>query len=103
MAPRGHPWTLYFRQEVPPQDDRFDLVKWWLNASEFRGLKELAAHALTALTFPITTCVAESSFHAMKGLLTPDRRFMANDTQMGYSYAMVNGDINKRFPEWALV
>ena len=20
--------TLYFRQEVPPQDDRFDLVKW---------------------------------------------------------------------------
>ena len=63
---------VFFRQEVTPQDDRFDLVKWWLNASEFRGLKELAAHALTALTFPITSFVAESSFHAMKGLLTPD-------------------------------
>ena len=37
---------------MPPQDDRFDLAKWWLNAAEFRGLKELAAHALTALTFP---------------------------------------------------
>ena len=50
---------------------------------EFCGRKELAAHALTALTFPITSCVAESLFRAMKGLLTPDRRFMAEDTQNG--------------------
>ena len=28
-------WALYFKQEGPPQDDHFDLLKWWLNASVF--------------------------------------------------------------------
>ena len=38
----------------------------------------------------------------MKGLLTPDRHFMCHDLQIGYLFAMSNGDVNKRIPSWAL-
>ena len=58
--------------------------------------------ALNALTYPVTTSVAEGTFHAMKGLLMCDRRFMSHDTQIGYLLAMVNGDVNMRIPSWAL-
>ena len=38
----------------------------------------------------------------MKGLLTCDRHFMSHDTQIGYLFAMVNGDVNMRIPSWAV-
>ena len=43
------------------------------------GLANLGRVALNALTFPVTTTVAEGSFRILKGLLTPDRRFMSHD------------------------
>ena len=51
---------------------------------------------------PVTMSVAEGSFRIMKGLLTPDRSFMSHDSQLGYLLAMINGDVNKRVPSWAL-
>ena len=63
--------------------------------------------------------MAEGSFRALKGLLTPDRMFMAEvqsfalqiihdkqcfdeETLCGYLFAMINGDICHRIPDWAL-
>ena len=66
------------------------------------GLAKLGRVALNALTFPMTTTVAEGSFGILKGLLTPDRRFMSHDSQIGYLLAMINGDVNKGIPSWAL-
>ena len=62
----------------------------------------LGCVALNALTFPVTTTGAEGPFRIMKGLLTPDWRFMSHDSQIGYLLAMINGDLNKRIPSWAL-
>ena len=53
------------------------------------------------LTFPVTTTVAEGSFR-IKGLLTPDWRFVLHDSQMWYLLAMISGDVNTRIPTWAL-
>ena len=66
-------------------------------------MPDLADRAITALTLPVTTAVAEGSFHILKGLLTADRRGMSHDTQIGYLLAMVNGDVNHRIPQWAFV
>ena len=41
------------------------------------GMPDLADRAITALTLPVTTTVAEGSFRIMKGLLTADRRGMS--------------------------
>ena len=59
-------WALYWKQEVPVQGG-FQLVKWWGNASEFKGLRGSAQHATNALTFPVTSTVAEGSFRILKG------------------------------------
>ena len=45
------------------------------------GLANLGRVALNALTFLVTTTVAEGSFRIMKGPLTPDQRFMSHDSQ----------------------
>ena len=88
----------------PPFQARdFSLLSWWENASLYMGMPDLADRAITALTLPVTTTVAEGSFRVMKGLLTADRRGMSHDTQIGYLWAMVNGVVNHRIPQWALV
>ena len=72
------------------------MLKWWENAAEFKGLQSLAHHATNALTFPVTSTVAEGSFRILKGLLTPDRRYMSPSTQIGYLLCMINGDVTRR-------
>ena len=94
-------WKFYWKQRVV--DDReFDVLQWWERACNHMGLATLGHAALNALTFPVTMTVAEGSFRIMKGLLTPDRRFMSHDSQIGYLLAMMNGDVNERIPSWAL-
>ena len=66
------------------------------------GLAILRHVALNALTYPVNTAVAEGSFCIMKGLLTPDPCFMSHDSQIGYLLALINGDVKKRIPSWAL-
>ena len=51
---------------------------------------------------PATTTVAEGSFHIMKVWLPLDGHFVSHDPQIGYLLAMINGDVNKRIPSWAL-
>ena len=80
---------------------RFQLLKWWGNAAEFKGLRGLAQHATNALTFPVTSIVAEVSFRILKGLLTPERRYMDSNNQIGYLLCMINGDVTRRIPQWA--
>ena len=60
----------------------FELLKWWVNAAEFKGLQVLGQHAINPLTFPVTTTVTEGSFCILKGLLTPDWQYMDPETQM---------------------
>ena len=48
------------------------------------GLGNLGPVALNALAFPVTMTVAQGPFRIMKGLVTPDRRFMSHDLQIGY-------------------
>jgi hypothetical protein len=50
----------------------------------------------------VTTTDAEGSFRIMKGLLTADRRFISHDSQIGDLLAVINYDVNKRIPSWAL-
>ena len=94
-------WKLYWKQRIVDDPD-FDVLQWWERACNHMGLANLDRVALNALTFPVTTTVAEGSFRIMKGPLTPDRRFMSHDSQIGYLLAMINGDVNKRIPSWAL-
>ena len=87
----------YYRKQL-----EFDVLQWWERACNHMGLANLGRVALNALTFPVITTVAEGSFRIMKGLLTPDRRFMSHDSQTGYLLAMINGDVNKHIAYWAL-
>ena len=78
----------------------------WASAAEFKGLQCLAKHTANALTFPITTTVAEGSFRILKGLLTPQHRYMDPDTRIGYHCIInhlyiINGDVTQRIPQWA--
>ena len=63
----------------------------------------MADHTVVALSFAITSCVAEGSFRAMKGPLTPGRHFTHEDIQQVYLYAMLSGDIDKHISNWALI
>ena len=56
------------------------------------GLRNMAGAALNALTFQVTTSVAEESFPVMKRLLAYDCRSMDTNTPIGYLLAMVNGE-----------
>ena len=76
-------------------------MKWWGNAVEIKGLRGLAQHATNALTFPVTSNVAEGTFQLVKGLVTRDRRYMELDTQIGYLLCMINGDVTRRIPQFA--
>eukprot|EP00670_Eutreptiella_braarudii_P009990 CAMPEP_0174307744 /NCGR_PEP_ID=MMETSP0810-20121108/1315_1 /TAXON_ID=73025 ORGANISM="Eutreptiella gymnastica-like, Strain CCMP1594" /NCGR_SAMPLE_ID=MMETSP0810 /ASSEMBLY_ACC=CAM_ASM_000659 /LENGTH=70 /DNA_ID=CAMNT_0015414881 /DNA_START=995 /DNA_END=1207 /DNA_ORIENTATION=+ len=69
------------------------------------GLATLGHAALDALTYPVTTAVAEGSFRLSKDFLTPDQRSMSHALQIGHLLAIPNGDVNKGvqvFPLWAL-
>ena len=94
-------WKLYWKQQVV-DNPNFDVLQLWERACNHIGLANLGRVALNALTFPVTTTVAEGSFRIMKGLLTLDRRLMSHDSQIGFLLAMINGDGNKRIPSWAL-
>jgi hypothetical protein len=102
LLQRSGQWTIYWKLNIVAGAD-FSLLSWWENASLYMGMPDLADRAITALTLPVTTTVAEGSFRIMKGLLTADRRGMSHDTQIGYLLAMVNGDVNHRIPQWAFV
>ena len=102
LLQRSGQWTIYWKLNIVAGAD-FSLLSWWENASLYMGMPDLADRAITALTLPVTTTVAEGSFRIMKGLLTADHRGMSHDTQIGYLLAMVNGDVNHRIPQWAFV
>ena len=91
---------MYWKQEVPVQEG-FQLLKWWGNAAEFKGLRGLAQHPTNALTILVTRTVAEGSFRILKGLLTPGRRCADLDNQIGCLLCMINGDVTRRIPQWA--
>ena len=75
-------WTIYWKLNIVAGAD-FSLLCWWENASLYMGMPDLADRAITALTLPVTTTVAEGSFRIMEGLLTADCRGMSHDTQIG--------------------
>ena len=52
-------------------------------------------------TFPVTSTVVKGSFRILKGLLTPDHRYMERDTQIGYLLCMINGNVTRRIPQFA--
>ena len=94
-------WKLYWKQKVIDSPD-VDVLGWWERACNHMGLATLGHVAVNALTYPVTTTVAEGSFRIMKGLLTPDQRFLSHDSQIGYLLTTINGDVNKHTPSWAL-
>ena len=93
--------TVEVALEATGDDPDFDVLQWWERACNYMGLANLGRVALNALTFPVTTTVAEGSFRIVKGLLTPDRRLMSHDPQIGYLLVMISGDVNKCIPSWA--
>ena len=64
-------WGISWKLRTPPSE-RFNLLDWWEHAAEFYNLQVLDREAAILLTQPITSFVADSSFRALKGLLTPD-------------------------------
>ena len=95
-------WALYWKQRTPPKVDGFKVLDWWDNVAMFQNLAPLAMEATICLTQPITTSIAEGSFRALKGLLSSERLNMSEDIVRGYLFAMINGDICGRIPQWAL-
>ena len=60
------------------------------------AMLDLANRAIIAVTLLLSFCITN-------GLLTANGKRMSHDTQIGYLLAMVNGDVNQRIPQWALV
>ena len=94
-------WKLCWKQGVADDPD-FDVLQWWERGCNHTGLANLGRVALNALIFPVTTTGAEGSFRIKIGLLTTDQRFMSHDSRIGYLLAMINGNVNKHIPSWAL-